>query len=98
MRLVFDGQFMEKGYDYSSSFSPVVKMDTFKLRMALKALNPKYKHFGLDFITAFLQAILHETHLYGYFPKGYVVVDIYVYYGKSCDYQFHHMKTHVFWA
>ena len=41
LRLVFDGQFMEKDYDYSSSFSPVVKMDTFKLLMALKALNPK---------------------------------------------------------
>ena len=26
LRLVFDGQFMEKDYDYSSSFSPVVKM------------------------------------------------------------------------
>jgi len=73
-RVVVEGNWMTRLVDFTTSFSPVVSMDTLKLLLALTVI------FGLsltsiDFITAFLQAEVDGQHVYAYMPKGYEVYD-----------------------
>ena len=68
-RLVAKGFTQRKGVDYDEIFSPVVRMETIRMIVALSALYgwaPQH----LDVKTAFLYGELIED-LYMYLPEGY---------------------------
>jgi hypothetical protein len=73
-RIVVEGNWMTRLLDYTSSFSPVVSMDTLKVLLALAVV------FGMtitsiDFVTAFLQADVDGEHVCAYMPKGHEMHD-----------------------
>ena len=73
-RLVVEGNWMSRLVDYTSSFSPVVSMDTLKILLAI-AVCFNMTATSLDFVTAFLQADVDGDHVHAYLPKGYEVHD-----------------------
>ena len=73
-RLVVEGNWMTRLIDYTSSYSPVVSMDTLKVLLCL-AVCFSMELTSLDFVTAFLQASVDGDHVYAYLPKGYEMHD-----------------------
>ena len=69
-RLVYQGNFTTKFIDWNTSHAPALKMDTFRILMALTSRFDLFGYCG-DFVAAFLQAELKEKHMYGRFPKGF---------------------------
>ena len=73
-RVVVEGNWMTRLLDFTSSFSPVVSMDTLKVLLAL-AVTWGMTITSIDFVTAFLQADVDGEHVYAYMPKGYEMYD-----------------------
>jgi Reverse transcriptase (RNA-dependent DNA polymerase) len=63
-RLVADGRNLKKGIDYEDSYSPVVRMESLRMIMAIAAIEG-WKIHQIDFKTAYLNSYIDEgTHIY----------------------------------
>ncbi len=67
-KIVIRGDKAVYGSDYFESYSPVTKMETIRLVLALIALH-ELKPLKVDVTTAYLQAELHDVVYMGYIPR-----------------------------
>jgi histone deacetylase 1/2 len=70
VRLVAKGYSQAPGIDYSETFAPVVKKETFRLAVVL-AVNQKLQISSLDVWVAFLNGDIQED-IYMDQPQGYI--------------------------
>lgn len=68
-RLVARGFSQKRGFDYTETYSPVAKLDTLRLFLALAHRDEMHVH-QMDVKTAFLNGILHEE-IYMTQPDGF---------------------------
>jgi hypothetical protein len=69
-RLVVQGFKQRQGIDYSETFAPVVRLESLRILLALKAIKG-WKSFQLDVKTAFLYGDI-DREIYMAQPQGYV--------------------------
>ena len=69
-RLVAQGYSQMEGVDYDETFSPVARMETIRILLAL-ACHLKFKLYQMDVKTAFLNGLFKED-VYVAQPKGFI--------------------------
>ena len=70
-RLVIQGYRQRYGFDYTETFAPVLRLESLRVLLALKAIH-KWRTFQLDVKTAFLYGDLEEE-IYMTQPEGYQI-------------------------
>ena len=82
-RLVAKGYRQVQGIDYDETFSPVAKLKSVRIMLAIAAYYD-YEIWQMDVKTAFLNGFLKEE-LYMMQPEGFVVLRMLTRYASSSD-------------